>query len=68
MKQLTKEQGIVLTGYTGVMCCSLADFHKDAEKRFDRSILSHEFGSKEMWIQVREIYKEDFLKLVGGES
>ncbi len=65
MKQLTKEQGIILTGFTGKMCCKMEDFHKDLEIRMRRPVFTHEMASKDLWEEIKKIYKEDFMKLVG---
>ena len=63
MKQLTKEQGIVLTGFTGKLICNFSDFHKDAERRLGKSIWTHQFGDKEFWKEIKEVYRKDFEKL-----
>ena len=60
---LTKEQAIIIMGYTGVTCCAFADFHEDVEKRFGRSVMTHEFGSDIVRDKIRLAYQEDFLKL-----
>ncbi len=61
---LTKEQKIILTGYTGILMCeNFSDFHDDVERRLGRPILTHEFAfNNEM---IKELYKEDFLYLCG---
>ena len=64
IKQLTKEQGIIITGFTGKLCCAFSDFQEDVEKRLGRSILSLELA----YLNTKEIYAEDFIKLVGGEK
>lgn len=64
MKKLTKEQGIILTGYTGVMCCKFSDFHEDVEARMGRPIWTHEFADKEFSAEVKKLYKDDFLKMM----
>ena len=51
---------IVLTGYTGVMCCSFDDFQADVERRLGRPVWTHEFGDAAFARQVRELYTEDF--------
>lgn len=63
--QLTKEQAIILTGFTGILCCNqMSDFHKDVEERLGRSIWTHQFGDKKFMEEVKALYKEDFIKLV----
>ena len=67
IQKLTKEQGIILTGFTGVMCCKWADFHEDVERRLGRPIFTHEFASKLMEDKIKELYRENFIEMVMGE-
>jgi hypothetical protein len=66
LEPLTKEQAIIITGYTGIGACDFSDFHEDVEKRMNRPVWTHEFGSSEMWEQLKILYREDFLKLCYG--
>lgn len=61
---LTLEQGIILTGYTNTMLAPFSDFHKDAERRMGRPILSHEFGDQRTVDKLKVLYREDFMHLV----
>jgi hypothetical protein len=66
MGSLTIEQGIIITGYTGILTCKdFSIFHKDVEKRIGRPIWTHEFADTEFAKEIKELYKEDFLKLIG---
>lgn len=65
MQKLTKEQAIILTGFTGITCCKFSDFHADVEQRLGHPVWTHQFGNKQFSIKLQELYKEDFLKLVG---
>lgn len=58
---LTKEQAIIISGYTGVACCLFSDLHKDVENRLGHPIFTHEFVVLEE--KIKECYKEDFLKI-----
>lgn len=60
-KQLTKEQAIIITGYTGILCGEWSDFHADVEKRLNRGIQTFEFGIQSFWNELKEIYREDFI-------
>lgn len=61
MQKLTKEQAIVITGFTGIMCTpSFSIFHEDAEKRLGRPVFTHEFAA----LDLKDYYREDFLALV----
>jgi hypothetical protein len=64
IKKLTKEQGVVISGFTGILACAFSDFHKDVELRFGRSVFTHEFASKEFAQQIKELYRNDFSKMV----
>lgn len=65
MDKLTKEQRIVLTGYTGVLHGCFSDFHEDVEKRLGRSVMTHEFvGMRE---ELKQLYFHDFLHIASGE-
>ena len=67
MQKLTKEQGIVITGYTGFLACKFDDFHEDVEKRMGRPVFTHEMGNRDfMENTVREAYKKDFLEMCYG--
>lgn len=64
MQKLTKEQGIVITGYTGFLACKFDHFHEDVEKRMGRPVFTHEMGNSDfMENKVREAYKQDFLEM-----
>lgn len=67
MQKLTKEQGIVLSGFTGITCCNFSDLHEDAEKRLGHPVWTHQFGNKEFADKVKELYRKDFMFLVGAE-
>ena len=59
IKKLTKEQAIVITGFTGKLIGSFSDFHEDVEKRLGRSVMTHELA----YLDMNKIYKEDFIKM-----
>ena len=63
MSKLTKEQAIIITGYTGFTACSFGDFHEDVEKRLNRPVWTHEFGSEDMRQQLKDLYKQDFINM-----
>lgn len=65
MQKLTKEQAIVITGFTGIMICkSFSDFHEDVEKRLGRPVFTHEFANKKLREKIKELYKSDFIEMV----
>ena len=63
MKKLTKEQGLILSGFTGVLCInSFSDLHADVEKRLGRPVYTHEFPS--IANEIKEAYRIDFMKII----
>ena len=66
--RLTKEQAIIVSGYTGFLCCNFSDLHADIEKRLDRPVWTHELGSEHMRKLVKDKYRDDFLSLVPADS
>lgn len=64
----TKKQGLVITGYTGLLACPWDAFHEDVEKRLGRPVFTHEFAEKPMWEEIKEAYKEDFLAMCKGNA
>ena len=68
MKKLSKEQAIVITGFTSKMACQFGDFHGDVEKRLGHPVWTHQFGDKEFMEKVQELYRKDFLEMLGDEE
>ncbi len=64
MDKLTKEQCIVITGYTGVLFGQIEWFLDDAEKRLGRPILTHEMRSDEVMKSIKKAYSNDFHNLM----
>ncbi len=63
MQRLTKEQAIILTGFTGIsMVDEFAIFHEDVEKRLNRPVLTHEIPT--LADEIKQLYSDDFKKLV----
>lgn len=68
MQQLTKEQAIVISAYTGFLVCDFSSMHEDIEKRIGSPILSHMLGNKEFVENViKPLYREDFISMVPEE-
>jgi hypothetical protein len=68
MKKFSKEQAIVITGFTGKLACQFSDFHSDVEKRLGHPVWTHQFGDKEFAKKVAELYHKDFLAMIGVEE
>jgi len=64
MKPLDLDQAVVISAYTGIMCCNFSDMHKEVEKRLGRPVFTHEFASKELWEdEIKPAFKDDFIAL-----
>lgn len=60
---MTKHEAIVVSAYTGVLMCDFGDMHEYVEKKLGRPIWTHEFADKNVWEEIREKVKPDFLKI-----
>lgn len=61
--KLTKEQAVIISGYTGFLICDFVDLHEDIEKRLQRPVWTHEMGNPAFAENVQTLYREDFLNL-----
>lgn len=64
MKQLTKEQAVIISAYTGILAGNFDDFHAYAEHLLGRPIWTHEFANKELANLIKEKSQKDFLAIV----
>lgn len=62
MKALTKEQAIIVSGYTLILMCGFAELHEDIERRLGRQVWTHQIPS--LSEEIKEAYREDFMSLV----
>lgn len=60
----TKRKGAIITAYTGVGACPMDIFQDYAENILGRPIMTHEFGDKEVWAELKAASRSDFLDLV----
>ena len=61
--QDTKEQAVIISGFTGILCGEFSDFHADVEKRLGRGVQTFEFGFKEFSAEVKRLYEADFIEM-----
>lgn len=64
IEKLSKEQAIVISGYTMTLCCSFSDLHEEIERRLGHPVWTHELAVPETVKKVKEAFKEDFLSLI----
>ena len=60
--RLTKEQGAILTAFTGLLCGKFSDFAAYAERLLNRPIWTHQFPS--LADEIKEAARADFMTLV----
>lgn len=63
IQKLTKEQAVIISGFTGILCGEFSDFHADVEKRLGRGVQTFEFGFKEFSAEVKRLYEADFIEM-----
>lgn len=63
MQKFTKEQALIITGYTGFTACNFGDFQEDVEKRLGRPVFTHEFARAALRDELKEVYKADFIAM-----
>lgn len=68
MKKLTKEQAVVLSGFTGILMCNFSDLQADVERRVGNPVYTHQFGNKEFSEEVKNLYRSDFMKIMPIEK
>ena len=63
--EMTDFQKIVITGFTGTLCCDFGKFHEDVEKRIGYGVFTHQFGDEEFAEKVKGMYLDDFMAIIG---
>ncbi|WP_114193986.1 hypothetical protein [Edaphovirga cremea] len=64
MVKLTKQQCIILTGFTGVLHGEFEWFHEDLEHRLGREVQTSELGYPEFIAECKLLYADDFESLM----
>jgi len=60
---MTKKEKLIVTAYTGILMVSIDDFCEYVEQLLGRQIFTHEYASHEIWEEIKEASKEDFVRL-----
>lgn len=63
IQKLTKEQAVIISGFTGILCGEFSDFHADVEKRLGRGVQTFEFWLEEFATEVKKLYEADFIEM-----
>lgn len=62
---LTKEQALIITGFTGIQCCQdFGDFHADVERRLEMAAFTHQLPA--LADRIKDAYRDDFMAMVGA--
>lgn len=64
---MTAYEKIVLSAYTGILMCDFEDLHKYIEKILGRSVWTHELAEEDIWKEIQEKSKDDFMAVIGQE-
>jgi hypothetical protein len=68
MKKLTKEQAVILSGFTGIMMCNeFADLQQEVDKRIGYPTFTHQYGHPIFVEQVKELFRKDFFALIPNQ-
>ena len=65
--RLSRDQAAIIGAYTGISCGPFSDVHEYAEKVLNHPVFTHEFANKELWKELREKCKQDFLSICAKE-
>lgn len=60
---LTKEQALIITGFTGIQCCQdFGDFHADVERRLEMAVFTHQLPA--LADRIKDAYRDDFMAML----
>lgn len=63
---MTNKEKAIVTAYTGIAMLvgdKFDIFHQYIEEKMGRPIWTHELASKEVWAEIKEATREDFIRL-----
>ena len=63
-KEALKRWPVVVTGFTGILSCGLAEIQADVERLLGRPVMTHELATKITWKEIKEVYRAEFNVLV----
>jgi len=65
---MTLDERIIVSAYTGVLMCDFQYVHEYIEKKLGRPVWTHEMASHDIWDEIQNATKSDFLSLCGNEQ
>ena len=60
---VTKREAAIVTAFTKMMIGEFNEFHKYIEEKLDRPVWTHELANEDIWNELHEICKEDFIDI-----
>lgn len=67
LTKLTREQAALIGAFTGVACGPFSDIHEKVEAALGRPVFTHEMASPELWDEVRDKLRAEFLSICFAE-
>ena len=64
---MTKQEKIIVSAFTGILMCSIADYHKYAESLMHRPVLAHELADDGVQDMIKQRSKPDFIRMCKSE-
>ncbi len=61
---MTKQEGAIISAYTGCLCCEFGVLREYAEQLLGRAIFTHEFASDKTVAEIKEKSKADFMRVI----
>lgn len=65
---MTKQERVIVSAYTGILMCDFSDVHEYIEDKLGRPIWTHDFAREDLWDEIKEATKEDFLSLCSDDE
>jgi len=63
MTRITREQAAIIGAFTGISCGPFEDIHGLIERVLHRPVWTHEMADKDLWAQVKELIKPEYLAI-----
>lgn len=61
---MTKREAAIVSAYTGILIGNFSEMQAYAEDLFGRPIWTHEFGAEHFAGELKELSREDFIRIV----
>ena len=61
--EMTKREAAIVTAYTGILIGDVRDFYDYVKEIMGRSYMTHEYADQELWAEIKERTKGDFINI-----